>query len=460
MIERLAQDLRSAFPTMKGFSRANLMYMRAFAEAWPDEAIVQQAVGQIPWGHNLVLLTKLKTPEQRLTYARGAIEHGWSRNVLTIHIGRRLLEREGKAVTNFDLRLPRPQSDLARESLKDPYLFDFLGVGDEAGERAIEDAIVQHITRFLLELGAGFAFVGRQVQIEVGGEDFFIDLLFCHLKLRCFNMRCAIPASPSASRNISCSKRCRPSCRPACPVSRRSSRRCPAAATGTLREPPRLYRRPVRRAARHRAVCRARLADGVGEGRDPRFQRHARPRDEGDAVLVDRLRAALGRLNPALSPEAIGRAIEELTCDRSAMSLEAANRETYRLLKDDIQVSVPDPEQRGQKTERLRVIDWAHPVPGGRRRPEAERWAAGFILAFNSWPLLLDKPPPIIIKLKRKLGRLSCSHAALPKIFGIFSQYLEILPLFCVPDVLRLLTTACHCELLPIGGICKLPSID
>jgi predicted nuclease of restriction endonuclease-like (RecB) superfamily len=186
VIERLAQDLRSAFPTMKGFSRANLMYMRAFAEAWPDEAIVQQAVGQLPWGHNLVLLTKLKTPEQRLAYARGAIEHGWSRNVLTIHIERRLLERKGKAVTNFDLRLPRPQSDLARESLKDPYLFDFLGVGDEAGERAIEDAIVQHITRFLLELGAGFAFVGRQVQIEVGGEDFFIDLLFYHLKLRCF----------------------------------------------------------------------------------------------------------------------------------------------------------------------------------------------------------------------------------------------------------------------------------
>ena len=186
VIERLAQDLRSAFPTMKGFSRANLMYMRAFAEAWPDVAIVQQAVGQLPWSHNLVLLTKLKTPEQRLAYARSAIEHGWSRNVLTIHIERRLLEREGQAVTNFDQRLPKPQSDLARESLKDPYLFDFLGVGDEASERAIEDAIVHHITRFLLELGAGFAFVGRQVHLEVGGEDFFIDLLFYHLKLRCF----------------------------------------------------------------------------------------------------------------------------------------------------------------------------------------------------------------------------------------------------------------------------------
>ncbi len=186
VIERLAQDLRNAFPDMKGFSRANLMYMRAFAEAWPDEAIVQQAVGQLPWGHNLVLLTKLKVQELRLAYARRAIEHGWSRNVLGIHIERRLLEREGKAVTNFDMRLPAPGSDLARESLKDPYLFDFLNVGDEAGERAIEDAIVHHITRFLLELGAGFAFVGRQVHIEVGGEDFFIDLLFYHLNLRCY----------------------------------------------------------------------------------------------------------------------------------------------------------------------------------------------------------------------------------------------------------------------------------
>jgi predicted nuclease of restriction endonuclease-like (RecB) superfamily len=186
VIERLAQDLRNAFPDMKGFSRSNLMYMRAFAEAWPDASIVQQAVGQLPWGHNLVLLTKLKTAEQRLAYAGRAIEHGWSRNVLAIHIERRLLEREGKAVTNFDLRLAAPGSDLARESIKDPYLFDFLGIGEEAGERAIEDALVKHISRFLIELGAGFAYVGRQVPLEVGGEDFYIDLLFYHLKLRCF----------------------------------------------------------------------------------------------------------------------------------------------------------------------------------------------------------------------------------------------------------------------------------
>lgn len=186
VIDRLAHDLRNAFPEMKGFSRANLMYMRAFAEAWPDEQIVQQAVGQLPWGHNLVLLSRLKQPEQRLAYAQAAIEHGWSRNVLNIHIETRLLERTGKAVTNFAERLPALGSDLARESLKDPYLFDFLDVGKEADEREIESALVKHITQFLLELGAGFAFVGRQMHLEVGGDDFFIDLLFYHLKLRCY----------------------------------------------------------------------------------------------------------------------------------------------------------------------------------------------------------------------------------------------------------------------------------
>ena len=171
---------------MKGFSRANLLYMRAFAEAWPDSEIVQQAVGQLPWGHNIVLLTRLKTPQWRLAYAQQAIEYGWSRNVLNIHIENQRLEWEGKAVTNFDLRLPRPQSDLARESLKDPYRLDFLGLGKEAEERAIESALVQHITRFLIELGSGFAFVGRQIPLEIGGDDFFLDLLFYHLKLRCY----------------------------------------------------------------------------------------------------------------------------------------------------------------------------------------------------------------------------------------------------------------------------------
>lgn len=186
VILRLSHDLRTAFPDMKGFSPRNLKYMRAFAEAWPDAAIVQQAVAQLPWGHNLVLLTKLKDPEQRLGYARSAIEHGWSRNVLVMQIETRLLERAGHALTNFETSLPAPQSDLARESLKDPYRFDFLGLGREAEERAIEDALVQHVTRFLLELGAGFAYVGKQVHVELGGDDFFIDLLFYHLKLHCY----------------------------------------------------------------------------------------------------------------------------------------------------------------------------------------------------------------------------------------------------------------------------------
>lgn len=186
VIERLAHDLRAAFPDMKGFSRANLMYMRAFAEAWPDAEIVQQAVGQLPWGHNLVLLTRLKDSRQRLAYAQSAIQHGWSRNVLNIHIETGLLERTGTAVTNFEASLPKPQSDLARESLKDPYRFDFLCLTDEAQEREIEHALVKHVTEFLLELGAGFAFVGRQVLLDVGGDEFFIDLLFYHLKLRCY----------------------------------------------------------------------------------------------------------------------------------------------------------------------------------------------------------------------------------------------------------------------------------
>ncbi len=186
ILDRVSSDLRAAFPDMKGFSRSNLKYMRAFSEAWSEDAIGQQAVGQLPWGHNLVLLTKLKTAEERLAYAAAALEHGWSRAMLTHHIDARTLARQGRALTNFAERLPPPQSDLARETLKDPYRFDFLGLTEESQERDLEDALVHHITRFLLELGAGFAFVGRQVHLAVGGEDFYLDLLFYHLKLRCF----------------------------------------------------------------------------------------------------------------------------------------------------------------------------------------------------------------------------------------------------------------------------------
>jgi predicted nuclease of restriction endonuclease-like (RecB) superfamily len=186
VIERLAQDLRNAFPDMKGFSPRNLKYMRAFAEAWPDVEFVQGVLAQLPWYHHLALLDKLPDPETRRWYAAKAIEHNWSRNILVMQIETRLLERSGQAITNFPASLPKPQSDLARESLKDPYRFDFLGLTDEAQEREIEHALVKHVTEFLLELGAGFAFVGRQVLLDVGGDEFFIDLLFYHLKLRCY----------------------------------------------------------------------------------------------------------------------------------------------------------------------------------------------------------------------------------------------------------------------------------
>lgn len=186
VIERLAHDLRAAFPEMKGFSPRNLKYMRAFAEAWPDALFVQEVLAQLPWYHQLALLDKLPGPQTRSWYAAQAIEHNWSRNILVMQIETRLLERSGKAVTNFNANLPSPQSDLARESLKDPYCFDFLGLGEEAQEREVEHALVKHVTEFLLELGAGFAFVGRQVLLDVGGDEFFIDLLFYHLKLRCY----------------------------------------------------------------------------------------------------------------------------------------------------------------------------------------------------------------------------------------------------------------------------------
>ena len=186
VVDKLAHDLRTAFPDMQGLSPRNLKYMRAFAQAWPDANFVQAVLAQLPWYHQLALLDKLQTPDERRWYAEQAIANGWSRNVLVMQIETRLQQRAGQAVSNFSQRLPQAQSDLARESLKDPYRLDFLGLGSEAQERAIEDALVKHVTQFLLELGAGFAFVGRQVHLEVGDKDFYIDLLFYHLKLRCY----------------------------------------------------------------------------------------------------------------------------------------------------------------------------------------------------------------------------------------------------------------------------------
>lgn len=186
IIDRLSADLRAEFPDMKGFSARNLRYMRAFAEAWPEEAIVQQVVAQLPWGHNVRLLDGTNEAAERLWYAHAAIAHGWSRNVLVHQIESRLHERQGKALTNFHQTLPSPQSELANQLLKDPYNFDFLTISDEAQERDLERELLVHLRDFLLEFGGGFAFVGSQYHLEVGGDDSYIDLLFYHLHLRCF----------------------------------------------------------------------------------------------------------------------------------------------------------------------------------------------------------------------------------------------------------------------------------
>ncbi len=186
IIDRLSFDLRQAFPDMSGLSPRNLKYMRAFAAAWPDLAIVQRSLHKLPWGVNIELLDAVKDPSVRLWYAQQAFEHGWSRTILAMQIASKLHARQGKLQNNFSLTLPPATSDMAAQIFKDPYLFDFVGTGDPRRERDIEKALIDHIEKFLIELGTGFAFVGRQVPLEVGDQDFKLDLLFYHLKLRCF----------------------------------------------------------------------------------------------------------------------------------------------------------------------------------------------------------------------------------------------------------------------------------
>ena len=186
VIDRLSKDLRREFPQVKGLAPRSLKYMRSFAEAYPNEQIVRQVVAQIPWGHNQKLLNKLNTQEERLWYAEKTIENGWSRDVLELQIESGLYTRQGGAVTNFKRTLPQPQSDLAQQLLKDPYHFEFLDVDGKAQERDLEKALVERIKDFLLELGVGFAFLGSQYKLEVAGEDFFLDLLFYHVQLRCY----------------------------------------------------------------------------------------------------------------------------------------------------------------------------------------------------------------------------------------------------------------------------------
>jgi len=186
VIAILAKDLQKEFPEIKGFSTRNLNYMRAFAEAYPDEAIVQQAAAQIPWFHNCVLLDKVKDPQQQLWYAQKTVEQGWSRNVLVLQIESNLYQRQGGAITNFDQVLPQAQSDLMQQLVKDPYMFDFLTMGDERSERALEGALIDHIRDFLLELGVGFAFLGRQYPVEVSGKEYRLDMLLYHVQLHCY----------------------------------------------------------------------------------------------------------------------------------------------------------------------------------------------------------------------------------------------------------------------------------
>ncbi len=186
VIGRLSLDLQAAFPQMKGFSPRNLGYMKAFASVYTDEAFLQQVATKIPWFHHCTLLNKVKDDQERLWYMQQTITHGWSRSILEVQIETGLFQRKGKALTNFKSTLPAIQSDLAREAFKDPYIFDFITIGEETKERHLQTALLAHIQQFLLELGVGFTFVGSNYHMVVGDQDFYLDLLFYHIRLRCF----------------------------------------------------------------------------------------------------------------------------------------------------------------------------------------------------------------------------------------------------------------------------------
>ena len=192
VVERLSEELKDDFPSIKGFSKRNILYMRKWYLYWDE--IVQQAVAQfelemlfqIPWGHNREIITKIKDGKEAIFYVNKTIENNWSRNVLVHQIEAGLYGREGKALSNFKEKLPDTHSDLAIQTLKDPYLFDFLTLTERYNERELEDSLVDNITKFLLELGAGFSYIGRQYKLEVGNEEFYIDLLFYHVRLHSY----------------------------------------------------------------------------------------------------------------------------------------------------------------------------------------------------------------------------------------------------------------------------------
>ena len=190
VVEELSKDLKEEFPNQKGFSRSNLFSMKKWFEFYSQSEIdiekIQQLVGQIPWGHNVVIISKSKNIEEAIFYSNKTIENNWSRSVLLHQIELNLYEGHGKAITNFTETLPTPHSELATETLKDPYKFDFLTLQEKALEKDIEIQLVKHITSFLLELGTGFSFVGQQVPVKIDNQDFYIDLLFYHIKLKCY----------------------------------------------------------------------------------------------------------------------------------------------------------------------------------------------------------------------------------------------------------------------------------
>ena len=187
-IENLATDIRQEFPGSKGYSVRNLKYMAKFAQTYSDREFVQTVSAQIPWSHNIAILDKVKDPEERIWYIQKTRENGWSHNVLIHQIESGLYQRQVLAdkVSNFENRLPSPQSELAVQTMKDPYIFDFIPFKEDMVERDIEQALVRDVTKLLLELGTGFAFLGNQYHLNVGGDDFYIDLLFYNLNLRCY----------------------------------------------------------------------------------------------------------------------------------------------------------------------------------------------------------------------------------------------------------------------------------
>lgn len=192
-LTQLSKDLITEFPEVKGFSKRNLELIRQWRSYWDetatgDSAIAQQLVSQLcqlPWGHNIAIASKSQNHEEALYYVQNTLTHNWSRAVLVHQIESGLWQREGKAISNFEQTLPAVQSDLAQQSLKDPYVFDFLTLTKDYSERDLEQSLIKHITQFLLELGSGFAYMGQQVPITVGERDFYLDLLFYHTRLHC-----------------------------------------------------------------------------------------------------------------------------------------------------------------------------------------------------------------------------------------------------------------------------------